>query len=261
MKLIIVGFGCLCCGCLLSQTTSEEEIGGPEQMPPAACLQMIKNTPRGRGGGGAQQMVQHCPHVRESRGSTAAHPVSYFSQAVLSLSEHRYMHLSNLLQRVLQFYEHGFTWLSAWILFELKSPCLQPLTLPLLVYGEKNCASDFLVSQQNKSSRNTSSVWGQESERTDNTHRLLYKVCKQLFHLKSYLWMRWVFFLAETGRKVAVKTVNVTQILLTFPVACLLASLKRAIIKNKSKTFHTGWMQKRKHLCNADSVCNVCRLF
>lgn len=52
--------------------------------------------------------------------------------------------------------------------------------------------------------------------------------------------MRWVFFLAETGRKVAVKTVNVTQILLTFPVACLLASLKRAIIKNKSKTFHTG---------------------
>lgn len=158
MKLIIVGFGCPCCGCLLSQTTSEEEIGGPEQMPPAACLQMIKNTPRGRGGGGAQQMVQHCPHVRESRGSTAAHPVSYFSQAMLSLSEHRYMHLSNLLQRVMQFYEQGFAWLSAWILFELKSPCLQPLTLHLLVYGEKNCASDFLVSQQNKSNRNTSSV-------------------------------------------------------------------------------------------------------
>lgn len=74
MKLVIVGFGRLCCGCLLSQATSEEEIGGPEQMTPAACLQMIKNTPRGRGGGGAQLMVQHCPHVRESRGSTAAHP-------------------------------------------------------------------------------------------------------------------------------------------------------------------------------------------
>lgn len=259
MKLIIVGFGGLCCGCLLSQTTSEEEIGGPEQMPPAACLQMIKNTPRGRGGGGAQQMVQHCPHVRESRGSTAAHPVSYFSQAMLSLWAPKHASFKPPAE------SRAILWASFHVAFsldplELKSPRLQPLTLPLLVYGEKNCASHFLVGQQNKSSRNTSRVWGQESERTDNTHRLLYELCKQLFHLKSYLWMRWVFFLAETGRKVAVKTVNVTQILLTFPVACLLASLKRATIKNKSKTFHTDWVQKRKHLCKADSVCNVCRL-
>lgn len=60
--------------------------------------------------------------------------------------------------------------------------------------------------------------------------------------------------MVETSGKDAVKILNVIQIPLTFLVACLLAFLKRATMKNRSRPFHTGREQR-----DADSVCNACR--
>lgn len=49
------------------------------------------------------------------------------------------------------------------------------------------------------------------------------------------------------------------QILLTFNVACLLAFLKRAALKNRSKSFKHAENREGNAFLNVDSVCYACR--
>lgn len=142
MKLIIVGFGGLCCGCLLSQTTSEEEIGGPEQMPPAACLQMIKNTPDEVGE--VHSRWCNTAPMWENPEAVQQLILSHIFPKQCWVCEHRNMHLSNLLQRVVQFYEQVFTWLSAWILSSLNPHISNLWHFPSLFTARKTVPVIFL---------------------------------------------------------------------------------------------------------------------
>lgn len=144
----------------------------------------------------------------------------------------------------------------------LNSPLANLWHFPFLFTVEPS-ASDSLVSQQNKSDRDARGLSGWESGRRGSIHSLFYKVYRRLLHLKSYLrgrgWDGCLFWMAETGRKVAVKIVAVIQILLTFPCGMFAGFFEKGNHKkNKSETFHTGWTQRGKSLWNADSVCNVC---